>query len=229
MVRMIHASEMTIVHTVPKLTSEQKASAVIVKCSGKHHKDLLHEMVDHYADAHLEVLHAEIDEEGGEEVILFWIKREDDMVIAASQREEIQEKLMSLYSSHSVTANIQIGDMDDWRNNPSLVGMHPMHDDPTTASGLSKRRARASKESLELVEKAKESRERRNTKDGPSPDKDGATTSAPPSPKKEGPHPPPNGSPGASSKPSPIDTAAVAAVMLSSACADDASVSVALA
>merc|ERR1719409_1686444 len=88
MVRTMHASEMAILHTLPKLNAAQKESAIIVKCSGKHHKDLLHEMIDHFTDELLEVLHAEVDDENGEEVILFWLKHEHD-----DKRLDQQEKV----------------------------------------------------------------------------------------------------------------------------------------
>lgn len=123
MVRVMHASEMALVHTVPKLTKEQRESAIIVKCCGKHHKELLHEMCDFFDDNDLEVLHAEIDQEMGEDIILFWAQRSDSMVISTDQRAEIKDGLTKLYSSHSARGRIQISSGEDQKRRPSVSAM----------------------------------------------------------------------------------------------------------
>ena len=46
---------------VPKLTSSLKARVNIVKCVGKHHKELLHEICDHFDAEQLEVISAGMD------------------------------------------------------------------------------------------------------------------------------------------------------------------------
>jgi len=123
MVRVMHASEMALVHTVPKLSKEQRESAIIVKACGKHHKELLHEMCDFFDDNDLEVLHAEIDQEMGEDIILFWAQRSDSMVISTDQRAEIKDGLTKLYSSHSTRGRIQISSGEDQKRRPSVSAM----------------------------------------------------------------------------------------------------------
>jgi hypothetical protein len=165
MVRTMHSSEMSIVHTVPKLSSEQKESTLIVKCSGKHHKDVLHEMCDHFADISLEVLHAEIDEEHGQEVNLFWIRREDGVRIDEEAVEALRLKLKAIYAAHNVDGKILIGTNEE--SKPGLTIMRRISKEninentPKPNSPLESRRARASKESLELFETARAKREAR--------------------------------------------------------------------
>jgi len=108
MVRVLHPTEIALVHTVPKLEQSLKARVNVVKCVGKHHKELLHEICDHFDAENLEVIHADIDQEEGEDVHTFYIKKTDEGVIASNERSALKDVILGLYKSHSVAGVVSI-------------------------------------------------------------------------------------------------------------------------
>jgi len=175
MVRTMHASEMAILHTLPKLTSAQKESAIIVKCSGKHHKDLLHEMIDHFTEEMLEVLHAEVDDENGEEVILFWLKHEhDDKRLDQKEKVALKAKLKDIYVKHGLNEHkVIVGGDDDTAASKKLRSMRRVSKevpDEVVAVGATPTSAEAVQEAkastiVGMSREARKSREARNSKE----------------------------------------------------------------
>lgn len=169
MVRTLHASEMAILHTLPKLTSTQREVAIIVKCSGTHHKDLLHEMIDHFTEVELEVLHAEIDQENGEEVILFWLQHENEEKIQANERVALKQKIKKIYEHHGASSKVVIGGEEDEQTMKKLRSMRRVSkEQPDTVAPEVPPVVLASQ--LEptgegIVEHARKTREVRNSKE----------------------------------------------------------------
>ena len=71
LLRVVHESQMSIAHKLPKFDHEERV--VSVKCTGDHHKELLHEICDVLHAAKLDVIHAEMDTnaQGLEEHVLY--------------------------------------------------------------------------------------------------------------------------------------------------------------
>jgi len=108
MVRALHASEMALVHTVPKLDEDAKVVSV-VKIKGSHHKELLHEICEYFDNEAIDIVHAELDQEDGHDVNLFYIKKVDGTVLTEGGRGVILAKIESLYTSHSLAyADVKI-------------------------------------------------------------------------------------------------------------------------
>uniref|UniRef100_A0A7S2NN70 Cation/H+ exchanger transmembrane domain-containing protein n=1 Tax=Haptolina brevifila TaxID=156173 RepID=A0A7S2NN70_9EUKA len=162
-VRTMHASEVALVHTLPKFTAEQKESAIIVKCSGKSHQSVLHELVEYFAEDDYEVLHAEIDSDHDQQVIIFWLKREDAAFIYHEERAEIKKKLLAIYDKKEVHANVEIASEGEQKRRPSLVAL-------TVSRKDDERRERDSAEAKALMNNAararRASREKRASKEG---------------------------------------------------------------
>jgi len=108
MVRILHPSEMALVHTVPQLDDAMRQTTSVVKCCGTHHKALLGEICDHFDSVQIEVIHMELDLEDGQDVSLFYIRKEDQTVISASEEDQIIAVLNALYKSHSVEGTVTI-------------------------------------------------------------------------------------------------------------------------
>jgi len=176
MVRTLHSSEMAIVHTLPKLTHAQKETAIIVKCSGTHHKDLLHEMIDHFTEEFLEVLYAEIDQENGEEVILFWLKHEDDKKMEPAERFALKHAIKQIYAKHGANSKVVIGGEEDEQAAKKLRSMRRVSKETpdaletdaahNPAMAAAERGAKSEERAIGLV---RLSREARNSREKTSP------------------------------------------------------------
>jgi len=129
MVRILHSSEMALVHTVPKLNNDQRESVLVVKCTGKHHKELLHEICDHFDVSNLEVLHAEVDHEDGQDVNIFYIKRADGSVMSEKQSAQLSIDIDGFYRSHGAEGKVTISKADD-----STKASRPSTTSSTTSS-----------------------------------------------------------------------------------------------
>ena len=110
LVRLIHESEMIMVHKAPKLSVEVSDKVQVVRCAGQHHAELLHEICDYFDDADLEVVHAEMDtgETKDQDVNIFYIKREDDEPISSQQSLAMQTALQNIYKSHDLDGKVTI-------------------------------------------------------------------------------------------------------------------------
>ena len=106
----------------------------IVRCVGKHHKELLHEICDHF-DAHgMEVLHADIDQEGGQDVHSFYITRCEEGAgaepkkLGAEERAALREVIQALFASHGVSGTVTVASGEHPTNegrSPSVEGRQP--------------------------------------------------------------------------------------------------------
>ena len=75
LVRLLHESEMALAHSVPRLDQQQKQMINIVRCVGKHHKELLHEICDVLDAQECDVVHADMDTTTpGVDVNVFYIQ-----------------------------------------------------------------------------------------------------------------------------------------------------------
>ena len=109
LVRLLHESEMQMVHTVPKIDAAVREQVNIVRCVGKHHKELLHEICDHFEAIGLVVMHADIDTDmRGRDVNVFYVRREDGRLFSDGERTELQKTLLGFYNTHSVDGDVTI-------------------------------------------------------------------------------------------------------------------------
>lgn len=110
LVRLLHESEMALAHTVPKLDDiKDKERVSVVKCVGKHHKQLLGEICEYIDRSKCDVIHADMDTTSdGKDVNIFYISRTDSAVITAEQRAEIKQSITDMFASHAVTAQVSV-------------------------------------------------------------------------------------------------------------------------
>jgi Kef-type K+ transport system membrane component KefB/glycine cleavage system regulatory protein len=98
-VRILHQHEMKVSKVVPKIDKEERV--VVLKMSGTHHVDLLHQICDSLYEAGLDVLHSELDtnEQGKQEHIMY-VEPSDGMTMSAEQRLKLRRTMEGLYSKH---------------------------------------------------------------------------------------------------------------------------------
>ena len=99
MVRAVHESQMTLAHKLPKFEHEE--NLLVVKCTGAHHKELLHEICDTLHASELDVVHAEMDTnpQGLEEHVLYTSRR-DGRLTSREQRTSLRLAINALYETH---------------------------------------------------------------------------------------------------------------------------------
>jgi len=108
-VRVLHESEMPSLQTREHHFKHDEKVCVI-KCTGDHHKELLHEILDHLSDSHLDVLHAEMNKDPvtGEEVHHIYIcpeEKPDASETAAldqQQRQDLSTTIDQMYEAHGL-------------------------------------------------------------------------------------------------------------------------------
>ena len=109
LVRLLHESEMALAHSVPRLDPQTKKTITIVKCVGKHHKELLHEICDQFDEQGCDVVHGDIDTDtSGQEVDVFYIHKRDLTALSADERALMKDAINALYISHKVEGHVSI-------------------------------------------------------------------------------------------------------------------------
>ena len=99
LLRAVHDSEFKTAHQLPKFAHEDRI--VVIKCTGPHHKDLLHEICDLLFTANLEVIHAEMDvNDRALEEHVFYVSRADDIAMDRTQRAELRASINDLCTRH---------------------------------------------------------------------------------------------------------------------------------
>ena len=109
LVRLLHESEMALAHSVPRLDMEQKQLISIVRCVGKHHKELLHEICDVLDEEACDVVHADMDTTTpGVDCNIFYIQHKDKTLISTEKRKQLKEQLQQLYASHKCSGEVTV-------------------------------------------------------------------------------------------------------------------------
>ena len=97
--RVVHESEMRLAHMVPKFDHEDMVQ--LIKCTGAHHMELLHEIFDMLHEAKFDVVHAEMDETPtGQEEHVLYVARTGNQPTDRAMRSELRGKINELYKSH---------------------------------------------------------------------------------------------------------------------------------
>lgn len=121
LVRVVHEREMQMHSVVPKFDHEDRM--VIVRCTGEHHKELLHEICDAVHAAQLDVIHAEMDltRDGKEEHALY-VSRSDGTATTYEQRTSLRVIINELYSAHQPPSPKNVhGSPGEWAR--SAIGL----------------------------------------------------------------------------------------------------------
>ena len=114
MVKVIHESEALVMHTVPTFDANERVC--VVKCVGKHHKEMLHEICDLFAeDFKLDVLHAEVDVKDSGDEHIFYVERTDERypdgsakVVDRTMRHDLREAIRKIYGTHSFKGEVSV-------------------------------------------------------------------------------------------------------------------------
>lgn len=94
----------------------QDDEVIIITTHGKHHPDIIHEVLDEIAKLHLEVLHAEIVQPGkGEDKSLMYVRNnadedmpETEAATERSRRHEIRKHLTSVFEKHKLDGHVSV-------------------------------------------------------------------------------------------------------------------------
>ena len=109
LVRLLHESEMALAHSVPRLDSNAKKKISVVKCVGKHHKELLHEICSTFDANGCDVVHGDIDTDAsGQEIDVFYIQKRDATALNDQERLTIKTAIQAQYASHKVEGKVII-------------------------------------------------------------------------------------------------------------------------
>ena len=114
MVKVIHESEAQVMHTVPHFDANERVC--VVKCVGKHHKEMLHEICDLFAeDFKLDVLHAEVDVKDSGDEHIFYVERTDERypdgsakVVDRTMRHDLREAIRKIYGTHNFKGEVSV-------------------------------------------------------------------------------------------------------------------------
>jgi len=106
-VRLLHESEMAIAHTIPRL-GENKDIMCVVKCVGKHHKELLHEICDTIDAEELDVVHADMDVSEAGDINVFYVQKKDETPLTSDKRHALKAALSHLYDSHALPFEVEV-------------------------------------------------------------------------------------------------------------------------
>jgi len=99
MVRVIHEDQMKMAHQLPQFDHEEVIA--VIRSTGQHHKELLHEICDVLHDQAIDVIHAEMDtNEMGEEEHALYVSRCDDKPTDRAQRTMLRAAINELYLKH---------------------------------------------------------------------------------------------------------------------------------
>ena len=101
-------------HTVPTFDANERVC--VVKCVGKHHKEMLHEICDLFAeDFKLDVLHAEVDVKDSGDEHIFYVERTDERypdgsakVVDRTMRHDLREAIRKIYGTHSFKGEVSV-------------------------------------------------------------------------------------------------------------------------
>jgi hypothetical protein len=100
-VRILHQHEMKISKVLPKINNEERV--VVLKCTGTHHVDLLHEICDILYEQEFDVLHSMLDtnDQGTQEHIMH-IERNDTQAMNPEQRLKLRRSIEAIYAKHNM-------------------------------------------------------------------------------------------------------------------------------
>jgi len=99
MVRVIHEDQMKMAHQLPQFDHEEVIA--VIRSTGQHHKELLHEICDVLHDQAIDVIHAEMDTNAmGEEEHALYVSRCDDKPTDRAQRTMLRAAINELYLKH---------------------------------------------------------------------------------------------------------------------------------
>lgn len=99
MVRVIHEGQMKMAHQLPKFEHEEVIA--VIRSTGQHHKELLHEICDVLHDQAIDVIHAEMDTNSmGKEEHALYVTRCDDKPTDRAQRTMLRAAINELYLKH---------------------------------------------------------------------------------------------------------------------------------
>jgi len=108
-VRVLHESEIALLHTVPKLDQSKRAQVNIVRCVGEHHKELFHEILDYFDEIGYDVMHADMDMDNkNQENTVFYVMLPEEQTDHPDKRHDLQQAIQKLYSSHSVRGQVTV-------------------------------------------------------------------------------------------------------------------------
>jgi len=110
-VRMTHESEMNLAQKVPALAGQNSSLSIhVIKCTGKHQKELLSNICDTIDEHDLEVMHADMHvDETGLDVNTFYVAPIGEGVkLDEAKRKELQDALAAVYADKQVQGQVQI-------------------------------------------------------------------------------------------------------------------------
>jgi Kef-type K+ transport system membrane component KefB/glycine cleavage system regulatory protein len=111
-VKVVHKDACKLSHSF--VTFQHDEAVAVIKCSGTHRKELLHEICDLLALRKLDVLKAELDHHGKTDENVFFVEPEtvwcgeEKTQISRFLRQQIREDIMSLYASHHVDCSVSV-------------------------------------------------------------------------------------------------------------------------
>jgi len=108
-VRVLHESEIALLHTVPKLDQSKRSQVNIVRCVGEHHKELFHTILDHFDEVGYDVMHADMDMDNkNQENTIFYLMLPEGETDHAHKRRDLEQAIQNLYRSHSVQGRVTV-------------------------------------------------------------------------------------------------------------------------
>jgi len=114
MLRMVRESEAhEVVHPITAISLDDEVS--VVTTHGRHHPDIIHEVLDELAALRLDVLHADIvqpDSAMQEDKSVFYVRNVDaDAEVEATDRDrrkEVRERLTAVYAKHGIHGHASV-------------------------------------------------------------------------------------------------------------------------
>lgn len=125
LVKVVHIDDCHLSHSF--VSFEHTEEIAVIKSTGKHHKELLHEICDLLAELKLDVLKAELDHHGETDENVFYVERRErtkmlpdsavnsgchhntlPLHIGHSMRKDVRMKIIKLYEQHGVECNVSV-------------------------------------------------------------------------------------------------------------------------
>ena len=136
LVRLVHEAEATLKHAKPRLGVKNTDNISVVKCVGKHHKDILHEITDLIDEQSFDVIHADFStSNAGVETNTLYIHKKDAGLTSRDERELLKDAIKAKYGSLSLDGKISVTPANHL--SPSMTSTDPKEKPPASPLGMS--------------------------------------------------------------------------------------------